>query len=244
MEATAAAATTAASSATIEGAIVTAVSLPYPRFLLTQLHSTNSPLQYSMLCFVLYMIEFSRIALGPILFKVVAILFKLLLSPLENAWNSLPSIDVGDKKPEEGRGREGLKFSATSEMSATLIEDDSNAAVDLNAVNYKAAKEDRRSAKGDKRDIERLRKMGYNKYRFVSQGFIRRNKLTNTISSERSEFKIEDESEDGQNVKESTQVEVHENSSTKRNRKLRRRKELDKTATKEEQFDSNSNIDD
>jgi hypothetical protein len=43
---------------------------------------------------------------------------------------------------------------------------------------FQSAQEDKKAIKGDKSDIERLNIFGYNKYRFVSKTFIRRNKLS------------------------------------------------------------------
>jgi hypothetical protein len=49
---------------------------------------------------------------------------------------------------------------------------------------YKSFKEDLKSLKGTKQDIEKLKLLGYNKYRYVSKDFIVRNKLKKENASE------------------------------------------------------------
>ena len=101
---------------------------------------------------ILYLGEFLRVYLGPVLSGGLSVLARVVtpavpfLAPLSAVNESPQSESVSD--------------------TAEIIRDA-----------HKSQKEDRKASKGSENDLYMLKTHGYNKYRFLSPSFIKRNKL-------------------------------------------------------------------
>ena len=123
----------------------------YPDFVVSRLGSTSST-QVILGLGVIYFCEFLKIHLGSVLYGGLRTILKALL-------------------PNIGRS-EG--FRTAEELIDLSIAAE---ALKEEKEKYKTVLEDTKSSKGSENDIYMLKTHGYNKYRFVSRGFIKRNKL-------------------------------------------------------------------
>jgi hypothetical protein len=125
----------------------------YFEFVVSRLASPSN-VQVILGLSVIYLCEFVKVHLGPVLFGGVKAVVSALLPKQWMANSSVPS----KRQPsvEEIMAEE-----------ATLMEKE----------RHKTSSEDKKSSKGSDNDFYMLRTHGYNKYRFVSPSFIQRNKL-------------------------------------------------------------------
>jgi hypothetical protein len=125
----------------------------YSEFVVSRLASPSN-VQVILGLSVIYLCEFVKVHLGPVLFGGVRAVVSVLLPKQWMANSNVPS----KRQPsvEEIMAEE-----------ATLMEKE----------RHKTSSEDKKSSKGSDNDFYMLRTHGYNKYRFVSPSFIQRNKL-------------------------------------------------------------------
>ena len=133
-------------------------TMQYSDFVTTRL-SSQSNTQVILGLSVIYFSEFLKVHLGPVLYSGLNVIIKLLLPTWGNVKD--PTKDVTNKTLDE----------VVEERSIDLKE------------KYKTSAEDKKSSKGNENDVYMLKTHGYNKYRFVSKAFIKRNKLVNTEDS-------------------------------------------------------------
>jgi hypothetical protein len=84
-------------------------------------------------------------------------------------------------KPAEGETEDALSGEVTEESADTPtfnIDHTLFHHVDPAISTYSSREDDRKSKKGKLSDIEKLRRNGYNRYRFVSRSFVKRNGLS------------------------------------------------------------------
>jgi hypothetical protein len=125
----------------------------YSEFVVSRLASPSN-VQVILGLSVIYLCEFVKVHLGPVLFGGVKAVVSALLPKQWMANSSVPS--KRQASVEEIMAEE-----------ATLMEKE----------RHKTSSEDKKSSKGSDNDFYMLRTHGYNKYRFVSPSFIQRNKL-------------------------------------------------------------------
>lgn len=118
----------------------------------------------------LHLIYFSKELFGPVLSSIVRLLFRILVRPLISFLQRfvaqiLPSEELFAKQRAARNNLEHLNNDL-----------DSFAASEGKGL-VKSVKEDKKSLKGDRRDIDRLMNHGYQKHRFVSKEFLQRNNL-------------------------------------------------------------------
>lgn len=101
---------------------------------------------------ILYFQQFLQTYLGPVLYGGLSLLTKILLPFVSTPGPS--TAEVVDKEI-------------------------ARAATEFVQEKYKTAREDRIASKGSENDVYMLKTHGYNRYRFVSKAFIKRNKLRN-----------------------------------------------------------------
>ena len=101
---------------------------------------------------ILYLGEFLRLYLGPVLSSGFSVLTRLVLPSISGFGTEAPKVVTAEQRIAE------------------------EAAAKKREV-YKSQKEDRKASRGSDNDIYMLKTHGYNKHRFLSTSFIRRNKL-------------------------------------------------------------------
>lgn len=132
--------------------------------LIRQFIDVQPNVQFYALFLVAYLGEVAQVSLGPILSSFLRVLYRLSIKPLINFVSSALPAEVDRPK---SIWKEEAKVESFVESEASNI--------------VKTAKEDMKSLKGNKRDIDYLKAFGYSKHRYVSQSFIRRNHLTAEI---------------------------------------------------------------
>lgn len=132
-------------------------SIPYSDFVATRLASPSHT-QVILGLGIVYFHEFFKIHLGPVLYGGLQFILKALLP-------TRATTGVRDRE-------DPIDIAMAQE------------AIKVEKEKYKSAKEDKKSSKGSENDIYMLKTHGYNKYRFVSESFIRRNKLKTTQDGE------------------------------------------------------------
>lgn len=132
--------------------------------LIRQLIDVQPNVQFYALFLVAYLGEVAQVSLGPILSSFLRVLYRLSIKPLINFVSSALPAEVDRPKSIWKEGAAVPKVESFVESDASNI--------------VKTAKEDMKSLKGNKRDIDYLKAFGYSKHRYVSQSFIRRNHLT------------------------------------------------------------------
>lgn len=135
--------------------------------------NTDASFTFYASAILLHTAYFVQAMLGPILSLVLRVLYRLTVQPLatyvyNNAARILPS-DTASSRSSRGVVRATADDSYTGRQAQSTV---------------KTAKEDQRALKGDRRDIERLRRYGYQKYRYLSPGFLQRNGLAMPTSDE------------------------------------------------------------
>jgi hypothetical protein len=128
-------------------------SVPYSEFVATRLASPSHT-QVILGLGIIYFHEFLRIHLGPVLYGGLQFILKAVLPTRAT---------TGAREREDP-------------IEVAMAQE----AIKVETEKYKSAKEDKKSSKGSENDIYMLKTHGYNKYRFVSEAFIRRNKLKAT----------------------------------------------------------------
>lgn len=122
---------------------------------------------------LLHTAYFLQAMFGPILSLVLRVLYRLSIQPLATyVYNSVAHIlpsDNSSSRSARGDQRPPADDSYIGRQSQSTV---------------KTAKEDQRALKGDRRDIERLRRYGYQKYRYLSPGFLQRNGLSVPVDGE------------------------------------------------------------
>jgi len=101
---------------------------------------------------ILYLGEFLRLYLGPVLSSGLTVLTRLVVPSIPAFGNETPKVVTAEQRIAE-------------EAAAIKREV------------YKSQKEDRKASRGSDNDIYMLKTHGYNKHRFLSTSFIKRNKL-------------------------------------------------------------------
>jgi predicted phage tail protein len=134
---------------------------------------TDPSFTFYVSAILLHTAYFMQAMLGPILSLVLRVLYRLVVQPVaSNVYNSvariLPSDTASSRSPRADQ-RSSVEDSYTGRQAQSTV---------------KTAKEDQRALKGDRRDIERLRRYGYQKYRYLSPGFLQRNGLSMPVDGE------------------------------------------------------------
>lgn len=101
---------------------------------------------------ILYLGEFLRVYLGPVLSGGLSILTRVIT----------PAVPFLAPQPD-----------ATEQLQDERVPD----VVEIIRDAHKSQKEDRKASKGSENDLYMLKTHGYNKYRFLSPSFIKRNNL-------------------------------------------------------------------
>lgn len=114
----------------------------YSDLVVTQLVSANKYQVFFGLS-VVYICEFLKVYLGPVLFRVINIVLSLIVP------------------------RRSLQRTESMVPEETLLAKEK----------YKSPTDDRKSSKGTENDLYMLKTHGYDKYRFVSNSFLKRNNL-------------------------------------------------------------------
>jgi hypothetical protein len=156
---------------------------PYQALLQRLVEETGSlPTQKFYSAFTaLFVIELSQVFFGPILTSLMKILQKTLLIPFSSYVSRyIPKWNVSF----HGKG--------SRRKTTTLSVEDEEPIIPV----VKTEQEDRKSKRGDKRDVEKVQKFGYSKYRFVSKEFLQRNHLLKEEEATNIKLQEQDEEKD------------------------------------------------
>jgi hypothetical protein len=155
----------------------------HPTSILQMMQVTSSAFTFSFLFLALYSIELTHTLLGPVVWKMLSIFYKLTIAPIGRYISSATApFQTYNQANNNTRLKRGQKIAQPIVVDITIEDDNGSGGIqsvpiDTNAVNFKEGKEDKKASKGDIRDVNRLKKWGYNKHRFVSDAFLRRNNL-------------------------------------------------------------------
>jgi hypothetical protein len=141
-------------------------SISITQLLLQSLYHSESQWKSQALLMTLYVLEFSKLFLGPVLTKGLTMISQFFFSPVYSYMT---------------RPRSRLTAGSWTEGS---IMEEATIPVEQSVL---SAEEDRKSSKGSIRDIAILQNRGYNRYRYVSRAFLKRNKLINDRNEEDSD---------------------------------------------------------
>eukprot|EP01038_Epipyxis_sp_PR26KG_P010051 gene10051-13511_t len=142
-------------------------------FYISRLESSNK-LEVIFGLSLLYSVEFLKVYLSPIITKLLSILWKA-IDPMKA--NTILNKNNDDKVYQRKRDTEILL--RDDDISDSVIDHSgTNPSILIStSVAYRTVKDDKKATVGSENDIFMLKHHKYNKYRFVSNEFIVRNKL-------------------------------------------------------------------
>lgn len=129
-------------------------------FLISRLESGQS-LQSAVGVSIIYAQEFLKVFLGPIIISLLQIVIKTVSPSSTFNWSD------GDNAEDSSDNSRGVS------RGDSLLDIEEKMVTEQ----YKSFVDDRKATKGNEKDIYMLKTHGYDKYRFVSKAFIKRNKL-------------------------------------------------------------------
>lgn len=119
---------------------------------------------------LLYSLELGRVLLGPFVSSALKLIQKQIIAPIWKYFKE--SLPTGASV----LGRMEHKRDIKARGGKATLSELENDVVDTIPI-PRTAKEDQKAYKGSSRDVENLRQHGYDKYRYVSKAFLKRNGL-------------------------------------------------------------------
>jgi ABC-type transporter lipoprotein component MlaA len=153
--------------------------------LIRQLFHTESLFASQILIITVYLLQYSYWSFGPILNIGLSTIGKAIFIPIYNYLSRPTPIRAADADVYSYSDATSTEEAPSlAQMSQTVV----------------SSEEDRKSSRATNKDISQLRNKGYNRYRFVSNAFIRRHKLrevdTDNEYDDNGKSEIDDEKED------------------------------------------------
>lgn len=141
--------------------------------LLKNIYHSVSHLRADILLIVYYLLQFTQVFVGSVLYKGLTVLFCAAARPV---LRYLPSFNKDTLGSPDGSPIQTSPSDLEKEEFANPVSQLGPAIL--------TAEEDKKSSRASDRDISVLYRKGYNRYRYVSKSFIKRNKLNKAVDEE------------------------------------------------------------